>query len=216
MLRGCRATVPGADAASQLPPATIQSDRDVSPILRCVAAIGSQPLSDADLSVIRVLVERMAIFASYQGCIPGGLAAVEATEDAQKMAWDELMSCHDQRGRQHAVLDAEQSRVPARRICVTSQHTLACEIGQAHSTDTPDDDVATVEAYSIKSICGVFSAAVRNQAGLRPAIHSTTCAYSTWPDRLKMRQMLSASPESCRCNKPRQRWPTATTQPSRR
>lgn len=69
-----------------------QSDRAPSPILRCVAAIGTKPLSDTDITTIRVLVERMSTFAAYRSCIPGDLAAVEAQEDAQKEAWNELMA----------------------------------------------------------------------------------------------------------------------------
>lgn len=87
------------------------SKRVSSPILRCVAAIGAQPLSDADLSTIRVLVERMAIFASYRGCIPGGLATVEASERAQKVAWDELLNEYSCSSHQVSAHQAGRSRV---------------------------------------------------------------------------------------------------------
>lgn len=156
-LPACRTTVPGADATSHELPTSIPSDRLFSPILRCVAAIGSQPLCDADLCTIRVLVERMAIFASYQGCIPGGLAQIEARETAQKLAWDDLMHSYDQPSRPHSVLDADQLR--ARGICATSPQILAREPGQRSSADSPPDD-AVVAEHRMQHVCGVFSAAI--------------------------------------------------------
>eukprot|EP00892_Ulva_mutabilis_P009469 jgi/Ulvmu1/6895/UM031_0101.1 len=95
-----------------------------SPILRCVAAIGTQPLSDTDLTTIRVLVERMATFAAYRSCIPGDLEAIEAQENAQKAAWDELMAPYFQpqhdRARQHA-----HCTEPAIEVVAMQQHETA-------------------------------------------------------------------------------------------
>jgi hypothetical protein len=62
-------------------------ERLASPLVRCAAAFGPQPLSVQDVDIIRKLVSRMATFAAYRACMPGGLEAVEDTERWQRSVW---------------------------------------------------------------------------------------------------------------------------------
>ena len=159
------------------------SERLSSPILRCVAAIGAQPLSDADLSTIRVLVERMAIFASYQGCIPGGLAAVEASERAQKAAWDELLNEYSCSSHQLSARQAGRSRVqqstPPHHAHERQFRDRVSIASNAPSTTVHDENHAARECTSNRSLgvnrCSILDS---EQAGFDVA-PSVLCRLSS-------------------------------------
>lgn len=61
--------------------------RLASPLVRCAASYGSQALTDQDADAVRKLVSRMATFAAYRACMPGGLEAVEDMERWQRKVW---------------------------------------------------------------------------------------------------------------------------------
>lgn len=66
---------------------SVDPGRLASPLIRCAAAFGPQPLSDQDVDTVRKLVSRMATFAAYRACMPGGLEAVEDIERWQRKVW---------------------------------------------------------------------------------------------------------------------------------
>lgn len=86
-----------------------------SPIARCAAALGPQPLSDQDVDAIRKLVSRMATFAAYRACMPGGLEAVENMERWQCKVWTAEAEEHAARMRSQPAAPAKQQQRPRAR-----------------------------------------------------------------------------------------------------